>query len=95
VGAFSGNLVLAIVLFSLAGVVSRGISLVWIVTNSGNSASVLVKPTLMALVWGGLCVSPLALGLLTFGRGNLWLLGLVVTGILIGGRFLYLFRNAD
>lgn len=94
-GAVTGNLVLAIVLFSLAGVVSRGISLVWIATNSGNSASVLVEPTLMALVWGGLCVSPLALGVWAFGRNDLWLLGLVATGVLIGGRFLYLFRKAD
>lgn len=94
-GALTGNLALTIMMFAFAGVFSRVISLIWIATRSGNSASILVKPTLMALGWGGLCVGPLALGLWKLGHGNLWLLGLAATGILIGARFLCLFRKAD
>ncbi len=92
-GALTGSLTVTIALFSISGVISRVIRLIWIAICSGNTLASLIKPTATALIWSIICAIPLALGLWMPQDGHIWLVGLAVTGLLISSRFFYLLRK--
>ena len=89
-----GDLMTTVALFSAGSTLCWVGFLVWITLHSGNSAHSLIKPTMSALAWGVLCVSPLVLGLLLPHGNHGWIVALTVTGVLISTRYYFLLRQA-
>lgn len=91
VGALTGDLITAVALFSVGSMLCWVGYLLWITVSSGNPVRSLIKPTVTALVWGVLCVLPLALSLWLPQNRNLWLYGLALTSALMSARLYFSF----
>lgn len=93
VGAWTGNVVLTVGLFSLAGVIARGATLIWLAIVSGNAITSLVRPTLAAAFWAIICNTPLGLMLSFNTMSGAWLMGLTLTTLLIAARVFFVFTS--
>ncbi|HEY9459863.1 MAG TPA: oligosaccharide flippase family protein [Paralcaligenes sp.] len=91
VGALIGDLITTVALFSLGSMLCWLGYLLWITVSSGNPARSLIKPTVTALAWGALCMTPLALSVWLPLNRNLWFYGLALTGVLVGMRLYFSF----
>jgi len=94
-GAWTGDVLLTVGLFSLGGVAARVTTLIWLAIVSGNPITMLIRPTLTAAAWSMACSIPLALALWFRPEGDLWLIGTIATGLLISMRLMHLFHKAE
>ncbi|WP_237173996.1 lipopolysaccharide biosynthesis protein [Paracandidimonas lactea] len=94
-GGLLGDLVLTVALFSIGSMLCWVGYLIWITLRVGNSPSALLRPSLSALIWGALCMTPLITAKTFFTEPyDLWLPALAVSLLFVAARFLYLLRRA-
>jgi O-antigen/teichoic acid export membrane protein len=94
VGAFYNDIMFAVALFSGASALCWLGFLAWIIRASGNMWKVSWFPSLNALAWGCLLVSPLAVFKVASDTSVLLLPALTMTAILIAGRYMFLLKKA-
>lgn len=95
VGAWTGNVVLTVGLFSLAGVIARVATLIWLTMVSGNPVTILARSTLTATLWAIACNAPLALTPYFHAIPEAWLMGTALTMLLIAARVFSVFTRID
>lgn len=95
VGARTGDVVLTVGLFSMAGVIVRVATLIWLAIASSNSVTTLIRPTLAATLWAIVCNTPLALTLYLHATPDAWLMGMTLTMLLITARVFFVLTKAD
>ncbi|NYT38951.1 lipopolysaccharide biosynthesis protein [Allopusillimonas soli] len=93
IGGLSNSLTMAVVLLSLASVLSWGAYLIWITGQIGNSIRNLAWTSLSSLGWGLLCIAPLIANKLYLNHDGTWMVALLMTGLLISLRIYYLLRQ--
>lgn len=94
IGAWFGNLRLAVTLFGLGSATSYLIFLIWTFKVSGNACSGIIKPTSQTFAIGLLQVTPLIMTNLFTSNTFVWLVSLTFTIFLIIARYFVLFRLA-
>jgi O-antigen/teichoic acid export membrane protein len=92
-GAWYGNLVLTVALFSLVSVLCWVGFLVWMAFNTGNTISSIVHPTVKILIISGICVFPLWLGIYIENFQSSWLILCFITSAMIATMYLKYFRE--
>lgn len=92
-GAWYGDLIFTVMLFSLVSALCWMGFLVWIALNTGNTITAIAVPTFNIFIVSSICVLPLWLGLNIEPLQSLWLLMLTVTGALIVGVYFKHFRS--
>lgn len=93
-GAGYGELVIAVILFSFASALCWTGFLVWIALSTGNTLSMILRPTGHALVVSALCVTPLWIGTYWPTASAFWWLALSVSTLMIGAHYFRLFKKA-
>lgn len=92
-GAWYGDLVMTVILFSFVSVICWIGFLVWIALSAGNTLGMILKPTCRILVISLLCVSPLWLGMHWPMASPIWWLTLLASASLIGWHYFRLFQK--
>jgi len=94
VGALYNSLILSVAFFSLGSAVCYFGFLVWIVSVTENDWSVLWGPTVKALTWSALLVSPFMLFHIFCENILFWLSALCFSSALIGYRYFLIARKS-
>lgn len=94
IGAWLGDVRLAVTLFAIGSAASYFAFLVWVIKISGNHWLTTIKPTFQTLFIGLLLVSPLMVTSAVTSN-VLFLFGaIILTALLIGARYFVLIRSA-
>ncbi|MED5465780.1 MAG: lipopolysaccharide biosynthesis protein, partial [Myxococcota bacterium] len=94
VGVLTNNLITTIALYSTGTTLCVTGFLVMIIFMSGNGWATLLVPILQSLAWSLLLSTPLIIAQTLNLPPLPWLLLLLLTGVLMGGRYLYLYRTS-
>ena len=95
IGAWLGDLMLTVILFSGASALCWLGFLFWVAHTAGNTARSMVMPTLAACGVGLLCVLPVLITqTLPFVPAHFWPYALVLSLLLLAVRYLQLLRQA-
>jgi len=95
IGAQTGDLLMAVMLFSATSAVCWFGFLIWIAIATGSRLVLMIRPTLIAGAIAVTCVLPLVLALI-FGANfsNAWSIGFGLSAMLVVLRSLYLVRRS-
>lgn len=93
-GAYLGDVVMAVALFSLGSAGCYLVFLLWIIRASGNAWSASWTGTVRALAWSGLSVSPLLLLYISPEDSFRWSVAFGLTGLMVASRYLVLMKRA-
>lgn len=93
-GAWIGDVMTAVVFISIGSIACRLANMVWLLRASGNGWGEIWRPTLSALAWGVILVSPIILSALWEVDRLLWFSALAMTAVLISARYVYLMKDA-
>ncbi|NEP55951.1 MAG: oligosaccharide flippase family protein [Symploca sp. SIO2G7] len=93
VGAWIGDVRLAVLLFAVGSATSYLIFFVWVVIMSGNSYSVIIKHTIQTLKIAMLLVSPIVIGCFLNLNASLLKLSVLITSFLIGYQYFTVLKS--
>lgn len=93
-GAYYGDLLVAVALFSSTSAFCYVVFLMWIMRASGNTLSSLWSTSLRALVWSATAVSPLVVLHVVDKNVILWSTAFSLSALLVTGRYVFLLKRA-
>jgi|SRR5690554_2352327 len=94
VGAWYGQLIVAVILYSLSSAICWGGFLIWIARITGNKFNMILQPALRALLVSGMISAPLWVARLLEVTAAGWVLAGAVCLALIAGHYYLMFRKA-
>jgi O-antigen/teichoic acid export membrane protein len=94
VGAYIGDLVITVALFSIVSALCWLGAIIWITRTSGNPWNHVWKPSLTAFGWSAPLVAPLALFYVFADTQLLWFAALLLSGLMITTRYGFLLKKA-
>lgn len=93
-GAWLGDIMLTVALFSLGGMLCWLGNLIWVMQMSGNKWADIWRPSLSAFTWSVALVSPIILTTMWEISPVIWLFSLAIASLLIATRYIYLMKGA-
>ena len=92
VGAWSGDVLLTVIIFAIVNAIWRLIFLMWLFVMAGNSITAFIADNLVAFSMAFLCVVPVFIANSLFS--NLWIYALVLTLLMIAVLYWRLLKQA-
>ncbi|WP_303905157.1 oligosaccharide flippase family protein [Thiohalomonas denitrificans] len=93
-GAYLGDVLIAVALFSLSSAACYLVFLIWLMRASGNDWTASWAGTARALVWSAFSVSPLLVLYTSTDDSFLWSAAFGLTGLMVASRYLFLMKRA-
>ena len=94
IGALYGSSILSVALFSLGSAICYFGLLIWMISVTKNDWSVLWSPTIKALAWSILLVSPFMIFHILSENVLFWFLALCFSSALIGCRYFLIAKKS-